>query len=178
VDLPEALRGPLACEVTFTTHDCNFPSGTHICEVEIDPETGATRIDRFVAVDDAGRLINPMIAEGQMHGGIVQGIGQALTERIVYDPGSGQLVTGSYQDYCVPRADDLPAIDVTFQEVASPTNTLGVKGIGESGPTGSTPAVISAIVDALSDWGVEHVEMPAHPERVWRAIRDARGAPR
>ena len=176
-DLPEALRGPLGCEVTFTTHDCNFPSGTHICEVEIDPETGATRIDRFIAVDDAGRLINPMIAEGQMHGGIVQGIGQALTERIVYDAGSGQLVTGTYQDYCVPRADDLPAIDVTFQEVASPTNTLGVKGIGESGPTGSTPAVISAIVDALRDYGVEHIEMPAHAERVWRAIRDARRSP-
>ncbi|HXQ52533.1 MAG TPA: xanthine dehydrogenase family protein molybdopterin-binding subunit [Stellaceae bacterium] len=177
VDLPEALRGPLGCEVTFTTYDCNFPSGTHICEVEVDPETGDTRIDRFVAVDDAGRLINPMIAEGQMHGGIVQGIGQALSERIVYDPASGQLVTGSYQDYCVPRADDLPPIEVTFQEVASPTNALGVKGIGESGPTGSTPAVISAIVDALRDYGIEHIEMPAHPERVWRAIRDSRRTP-
>jgi aerobic carbon-monoxide dehydrogenase large subunit len=176
-ELPEELRGPLGCEVTFTTHDCNFPSGTHICEVEIDPETGTTRIDRFVAVDDAGRLINPMIAEGQMHGGIVQGIGQALSERIVYEPDSGQLVTGSYQDYCVPRADDLPSIEVNFQEVASPTNTLGVKGIGESGPTGSTPAVISAIVDALRDYGIEHMEMPAHPERVWRAIRDARRPP-
>jgi carbon-monoxide dehydrogenase large subunit len=172
--IAEATQGPLSCEINFVTHDCNFPSGTHICEVEVDPETGIVRLERYVAVDDAGRLINPMIAEGQMHGGIVQGIGQALMERIVYDPGSGQLVTGSYQDYCLPRADDLPAIAVTFQEVASPTNYLGVKGIGESGPTGSTPAVISAIVDALGDYGIAHIEMPAHPERVWRAIRDAR----
>jgi carbon-monoxide dehydrogenase large subunit len=164
---------PLACEVTFTTFDCNFPSGTHICEVEVDPETGTVRLDRYVAVDDAGRLINPMIAAGQMHGGIVQGIGQALMERIVYDAASGQLVTGSYQDYCLPRADELPGIEVLFQEIPSPTNHLGVKGIGESGPTGSTPAVISAIVDALGDDGIEHVEMPALPERLWRAIRDA-----
>jgi carbon-monoxide dehydrogenase large subunit len=142
--------------------------------VEIDPETGAVRLERYVAVDDAGRLINPMIAEGQMHGGIAQGIGQALMERIVYDERSGQLLTGSFQDYCVPRADDLPNIEVTFQEVASPTNSLGVKGIGESGPTGALPAVIGAIVDALRDHGIEHVEMPAHSERVWRAIRDAK----
>ncbi len=172
--LPDTLRGPLAAEVNFVTHDCNFPSGTHICEVEVDPETGAVSLARYVAVDNAGRLINPMIAEGQMHGGIVQGIGQALLEQIVYDEQSGQLLTGSFQDYCMPRADDLPSIEVTFQEVASPTNTLGVKGIGESGPTGALPAVISAVVDALSDLGVEHVEMPAHPERVWRSIRDAK----
>ncbi len=166
-----ANEAPLAAEVTFSTFECNFPSGTHICEVEIDPETGTVRLERYVAVDDAGRLVNPMIAEGQMHGGIVQGIGQALMERIVYDAESGQLVTGSYQDYCPPRADELPGIDVIFQEVASPTNHLGVKGIGESGPTGATPAVISAIVDALAEDGIEHIEMPATPERVWRAIR-------
>jgi aerobic carbon-monoxide dehydrogenase large subunit len=167
-------RTPLAVEVNHVSHDCNFPSGTHICEVEIDPETGTVGVARYVAVDDAGRLVNPMIAEGQMHGGIVQGIGQALLERIVYDPRSGQLVTGSFQDYCLPRADDVPNIEVTFQEVASPTNDLGVKGIGESGPTGAPPAVISAIADALGEHGIEHIEMPAHPERVWRALQSAR----
>ncbi len=174
--LPEALRGPLAAETSFVTHDCNFPSGTHICELEIDPETGTVRIERYVAVDDAGRLVNPLIAEGQMHGGIVQGIGQALLEQIAYDGPSGQLLTGSFQDYCVPSADDVPRIEVTFQEVASPTNALGVKGIGESGPTGAPPAVIGAILDALRDHGVEHIDMPAHPERIWRAIRNASGS--
>jgi carbon-monoxide dehydrogenase large subunit len=169
--LPTELRGPLSADRTFSTFECNFPSGTHISEVEIDPETGAVRVERYVAVDDAGRLVNPMIAEGQMHGGIVQGIGQALFEHIVYDGESGQLVTASFQDYCLPRADDVPNIEVTFQEVASPTNTLGVKGIGESGPTGAPPAIIGAIADALREYGVEHIDMPASPEKVWRALR-------
>jgi carbon-monoxide dehydrogenase large subunit len=172
-DLPEELGGSLQAEINYTTFDCNFPSGTHICEVEIDPETGVTTLERYVAVDDAGCLVNPMIAEGQMHGGIVQGIGQAMLEHIVYDTTSGQLLTGSFQDYGVPRADDLPNIEVSFQEVGSPTNTLGLKGIGESGPTGAPPAVISAIVDALRDYGIQHVEMPARPEKIWRAIREA-----
>lgn len=176
--LPVDLRGPLAAATSFSTTDCNFPSGTHICELEVDPETGAIRIERYVAVDDAGRLVNPLIAEGQMHGGIVQGIGQALLEQITYEAGSGQLLTGSFQDYCLPRADDVPNIEVTFQEVASPTNALGVKGIGESGPTGAPPAVIGAIVDALRDFGIEHIDMPARPERVWRAIRAVAGGMR
>ena len=171
--LPVELRGPLAADTSFSTFDCNFPSGTHICELEVDPETGAVRIERYVAVDDAGRLVNPLIAEGQMHGGIVQGIGQALLEHVIYEAASGQLLTGSFQDYCVPRADDVPNIEVTFQEVASPTNALGVKGIGESGPTGAPPAVIGAIVDALRDLGIEHIDMPAQPERVWRAVETA-----
>jgi len=176
--VPAELRGPLAADTSFTTYDCNFPSGTHICELEVDPETGEVRIERYVAIDDAGRLVNPLIAEGQMHGGIVQGIGQALLEHITYEANSGQLLTGSFQDYCLPRADDVPNIEVTFQEVASPTNTLGVKGIGESGPTGAPPAVIGAIVDALRDFGVEHIDMPAHPERIWRAIEKAHSTAR
>ncbi len=172
--LPVGLRGPLATETTFTTHDCNFPSGTHICEVEIDPETGLVDIERYVAVDDAGRLVNPLIAEGQMHGGIVQGIGQALFEHVIYEEQSGQLLSGSFQDYCLPRADNVPNIEVTFQEVASPTNVLGVKGIGESGPTGAPPAVIGAILDALRGYGIQHIDMPAQPERVWRALERAK----
>jgi carbon-monoxide dehydrogenase large subunit len=175
-DLPPELSGPLSCEVNHRNSEVNFPSGTHVCEVEIDPETGRVKLVSYTAVDDAGRLINPMISEGQMHGGIAQGIGQAMWEQIAYDSKSGQLLTGSFMDYVLPRALDLPAIDVTFQEVASPTNPLGIKGIGESGPTGSPPAVISAIVDALRDYGVQHIEMPAHAERVWRAIAAARAA--
>lgn len=175
-DLPPELSGPLSCEVNHRKSEVNFPSGTHVCEVEIDPETGRVKLVSYTAVDDAGRLINPMISEGQMHGGIAQGVGQAMWEQIVYDSKSGQLLTGSFMDYVLPRALDLPAIDVTFQEVASPTNPLGIKGIGESGPTGSPPAVISAIVDALRDYGVQHIEMPAHAERVWRAIAAARAA--
>ena len=172
-DLPEDLRGPLARAVDYSTFACNFPSGTHICEVEIDPDTGKMTLERYTAVDDAGRLINPMIAEGQMHGGITQGIGQAMLENIVYDA-SGQLLTASFQDYGMPRADDLPNIDVIFQEVASPTNRLGIKGIGESGPTGAAPAIVSAAIDALREYGIEHIEMPLQPERLWRALRDAR----
>ena len=124
------------------------------------------------SVDDAGRLINPMVAFGQMHGGIAQGIGQALGEHIVYDS-DGQLLTGSFMDYAMPRAADVPPFEVTFQEVASPTSPLGVKGIGESGPTGAPPAVISAIIDALKDFGIRHLDMPVTPERIWRAIREA-----
>jgi carbon-monoxide dehydrogenase large subunit len=146
----------------------NYPSGTHICEIEIDPETGALAILRYTAVDDAGRLINPLISRGQMHGGIVQGLGQAAFEHIIYQ--DGQLLTASFQDYAIPRADDVPDIDVTFQEVASPTNKLGIKGIGESGPTGSPPALISAILDALAPLDIHHIDMPATPENIWRSL--------
>ncbi len=172
--LPQDLQGTLSVTVDHNLNTQNFPSGSHVCEVEVDPETGHVTLLRYTAVDDAGRLINPLIAGGQMHGGIVQGIGQALCERIVYDDKSGQLLTGSLMDYALPMAADMPAVDVTFQEVPSPTNPLGVKGIGESGPTGAPPAVISAIVDALSKYGVRHIEMPATPEKVWRAIQAAR----
>lgn len=162
--------GALVAEGTLSIFSSNFPSGTHICEVEVDIDTGAFEVVRYTAVDDAGRLINPMICEGQIHGGIAQGIGQALMEEIVYSGGSAQLVTASLMDYAVPRATHLPNLDVTFQEVPSPTNALGIKGIGESGTTGAPPAVISAVVDALREFGVKHIDMPATPEKVWRAI--------
>jgi carbon-monoxide dehydrogenase large subunit len=142
-----------------------FPAGSHICEVEIDPDTGQTRVVRFTAVDDFGKIINPMIVEGQVHGGLTQGIGQALTEGCHYDPESGQLVTGSFLDYCMPRADDVPSYYVGTQVTPCTHNPLGVKGCGEAGAIGSPAAVMNAITDAL---GVRDVEMPATPQRIWR----------
>jgi len=144
-----------------------FPAGVHIAEVEIDPETGVTRIDRWTAVDDFGNVINPMIVEGQVHGGIAQGIGQAMLERTVYDD-TGQLVTASYMDYCIPRANDLPSFDVAMTNTPCPSNPLGVKGCGEAGAIASPPALINAITSAL---GHEDIAMPATPQAVWRAIR-------
>jgi carbon-monoxide dehydrogenase large subunit len=151
-----------------------FPAGTHICEVEIDPNTGVVRIDRFTAVDDFGTIINPMIVEGQVHGGLVQGIGQALLEHCVYDRETGQLVTGSFMDYAMPRADDVP--DFTLGHVCTPctTNPLGTKGCGEAGAIGSPPAVINAVLDALAPLGVKELDMPASPNRVWTAIQSAK----
>jgi len=148
-----------------------FPAGAHICEVEIDPDTGVTRIVNFVAVDDFGKVINPMIVEGQVQGGITQGIGQALLEHGVYDPGSGQLLTGSYMDYTMPRADDVPNYKLGFTQTPCPSNPLGMKGCGEAGAIASPPAVINAITDAI---GIKEFEMPATPERVWRAIQSKR----
>ncbi|MGQ3002461.1 MAG: xanthine dehydrogenase family protein molybdopterin-binding subunit [Hydrogenophaga sp.] len=151
-----------------------FPAGTHICEVEIDPNTGVVRIDRFTAVDDFGTIINPMIVEGQVHGGLVQGIGQALLEHCVYDRETGQLVTGSFMDYAMPRADDVP--DFRLGHVTTPctTNPLGTKGCGEAGAIGSPPAVINAVLDALAPLGVKDLDMPASPGRVWTAIQAAK----
>jgi carbon-monoxide dehydrogenase large subunit len=146
-----------------------FPSGVHVCEVEIDPETGVTRIDRWTAVDDFGTLINPMIVEGQVHGGIAQGVGQAMLENAVYDS-SGQLITASYMDYCMPRADDLPSYTVAMTHTACPSNPLGMKGCGEAGAIAAPPALINAITDAL---GHEDVAMPATPQTVWRAAQKA-----
>jgi carbon-monoxide dehydrogenase large subunit len=146
-----------------------FPAGVHICEVEVDPETGVTKIDRWTAVDDFGVLINPMIVEGQVHGGVAQGIGQAMMEGAVYDK-DGQLLTASYMDYCMPRADDLPSFAVATTETRCPSNPLGIKGCGEAGAIASPPAVINAITDAL---GHENVAMPATPQVVWRAAQKA-----
>ena len=143
-----------------------YPSGSYICEVEIDPDTGVVKIDRFVAVDDFGKVINPMIVEGQVHGGLVQGIGQALTEGCVYDD-AGQLISASYMDYSMPKADDVPSFQVATTETACTHNTLGVKGCGEAGAIGAPPAVMNAITDAI---GVR-VSMPATPEKVWRALQ-------
>jgi len=147
-----------------------FPSGCHICELEVDPETGVTQIVNWTAVDDFGKIVNPMIVEGQVHGGIAHGVGQALLEHCVYDEETGQLLTGSFIDYCMPRADDLPSFKVGMTETPCPHNPLGVKGCGEAGAIAAPAALINAITDAI---GVEHIDMPATPEKVWRAIQAA-----
>jgi len=148
-----------------------FPNGCHIAEVEIDPETGVVSLERYTVVDDYGRLINPMLTKGQVQGGVAQGIGQALLEHTVFDPTSGQLLSGSLMDYALPRAGDLPAFDITLAELPTSANPLGVKGSGQAGCMAAPQAIINAIVDALASLGIEHIDMPATPERVWRAIR-------
>ncbi|HKU84871.1 MAG TPA: xanthine dehydrogenase family protein molybdopterin-binding subunit [Casimicrobiaceae bacterium] len=153
-----------------------FPAGTHICEVEIDPDTGAVDIVNFTASDDFGNIINPMIVEGQVHGGLAQGIGQALLENCVYDADSGQLLTGSYMDYALPRADDLPSFKVSTQVTPCTHNPLGAKGCGEAGAIGAPAALMNAVHDALSAAGVKRIDMPASPHRVWQAIQSARAS--
>jgi carbon-monoxide dehydrogenase large subunit len=153
----------------------NFPNGCHVCELEIDQDTGTVAIDRYTVVDDVGMVINPLIVEGQIVGGLAQGFGQALLEEIQYD-GSGQLLTGSFTDYTMPRADDMPAFECGFNNVPCTTNALGIKGAGEAGSVGAPPAVINAIVDALAGLGVKSIDMPATPLRVWETIRAAKAA--
>ncbi len=174
-DLPEELQGPLAGISDQTLPVASFPYGTQVCEVEVDAETGAVEIVGYAAVDDVGRAINPMILHGQTHGGIAQGVGQALLEHSHYDPVTGQLLAGSFMDYAMPRAATFPLLKTALSEVPAPTNRLGVRSGGEGGTTPALGAVVNAIVDALSELGVRHIEMPATPERVWRAIRAARG---
>ena len=152
----------------FDPPNFTFPAGCHICEVEVDPDTGVVTVIDFAAVDDFGALVNPMVVEGQIHGGLAQGLGQAMLEHTVYDPESGQLLTGSYMDYCMPRADDLPSFKVAFTQSKSTSNPLGIKGCGEAGAIGAPPAFINALTNALD---IEHFDMPATPERVWRAVR-------
>lgn len=151
-----------------------IPNGAHVAEVEVDPETGLATLDRYFAVDDYGALINPLLTQGQVQGGLAQGIGQAMTERVVYDPASGQMLTASFADYQIPRAADLPDLNVTLTGMPTAGNPLGVKGAGQAGAIAAPPVVISAILDALRPLGVTHIDMPATPERVWQAIRDAR----
>ncbi|HEV2189604.1 MAG TPA: molybdopterin cofactor-binding domain-containing protein, partial [Stellaceae bacterium] len=171
--LPTDVEPGFAESGHFTPPAPTFPNGVHICEVEIDPETGITRIERYLVVDDFGVVINPMLLAGQVNGGIAQGVGQAMLERTVYDPASGQLITGSLLDYALPRADDLPPLEFAYNVVPCRTNPLGVKGAGEAGAIGSPPALINAIVDALGELGIDHIDMPATPEVVWRAVRAA-----
>ena len=173
-DLPDDLQGPLLGIGDETLPVASFPYGTHVCEVEVDTDTGSVEIVGYTAVDDVGRAINPMILHGQTHGGIAQGVGQALLEDSHYDPASGQLLAASFMDYAIPRADTLPGLATALSEVPSPTNPLGVRSGGEGGTTPALAVVINAIVDALSELGVRHIEMPATPERVWHAIRAAR----
>ncbi len=155
----------------------SWPNSCHVCEVEIDPETGVTQIVRYTTMDDVGRVINPLIVAGQVHGGIAQAVGQALLENTHYDPESGQLITGSLLDYCLPRADDLPSFDTSTDETTPcKINPLGAKGVGELGTVGGTPTVMNAVIDALRHLGVKQIEMPATPEKVWRAINQAKAA--
>ncbi len=172
VGLPSELGVGLQGVGAFSPDAPTFPNGCHICEVEIDPETGAVALDRYTVVDDVGTVINPLLAKGQIQGGVAQGAGQALLEDVVYDRENGQLLTGTLLDYAIPRADTVPAISVDFSPVPSTTNPLGAKGVGEGGTVASTPAVMNAILDALAPLGVTDVPMPATPERIWRAIRE------
>ena len=172
-DLPADLTGALAAASEEVVNTASFPYGCHVCEVEIDPALGTLEMVGYAAVDDVGRAINPMIIDGQIHGGIAQGVGQALYEQCHYDPDSGQLLTGSFMDYAMPRADCFPPFKTEIVENPSPTHPLGIRPAGEGGTTPALGVVINAVVDALSEFGVKHVEMPATPERIWRAIREA-----
>jgi carbon-monoxide dehydrogenase large subunit len=175
VTKPPGLEQGLDATASIKLDAWTFPNGCHVAEVEVDPETGTTRLVRYTVVDDFGVVVNPLLVEGQVHGGVVQGIGQALLERTVYDP-AGQLLTGSFMDYCMPRADDVPSFEFSTIEVPCRNNPMGVKGCGEAGSVGSCAAVINALVDALAPLGVRHVDMPATAERVWRAAREVRAA--
>jgi aerobic carbon-monoxide dehydrogenase large subunit len=159
-------------EVAAIDHH-TFPNGCHMAEVEIDPETGVTTVVRYIVCDDFGTTVNPLIVRGQVAGGVAQGLGQAILEHTVFDPESGQLLSGSFMDYALPRADDLPDVEVDLLEIPCATNPLGVKGAGEAGAVGSPPAIINAIIDALSVDGITSIDMPATPERVWRALAAA-----
>ena len=172
--IPAHLNTGLEASAMYSIDGQNHPNGCHVCEVLVDTETGVVRIDRYTAVDDLGRVINPLICEGQVHGGLAQGAGQALMEEVIYDPESGQLLSGTFSDYCMPRADDFPHIEVGFEEIPSTSNPLGVKGVGEAGAVPAPPAIIEAILDALRPLGVRDLDMPATPQRVWRSIREAK----
>ncbi|MBI3758565.1 MAG: xanthine dehydrogenase family protein molybdopterin-binding subunit, partial [Deltaproteobacteria bacterium] len=165
----------LEADGSFSPEPPSHPNGSHVCEVEVDPETGEVVLDRYHVVDDLGRILNPMIVLGQIQGGAVQGIGQALLEHQVYDRQSGQLLTGSFLDYAMPRASVLPNVDAKMEEIACKTNPLGVKGIGESGTIGAPPTIINALIDALSPLGVDRIDMPATPMKVWETIQKAKG---
>ena len=175
-NLPEGMAPGLDSSVYNLLDVFTFPNGCHIAEVEIDPDTGLVTLERYTAVDDYGRLINPLLVTGQVQGGVTQGIGQALFEHTVYEPGSGQLLSGSLMDYALPRADNIPSFDIALAELPTSANPLGVKGSGQAGCIAAPQTIINAIVDALSPLGIDHIDMPATPERVWRAIRGAKGA--
>jgi aerobic carbon-monoxide dehydrogenase large subunit len=165
-NLPAGMEPGLKEGAFYDPTNFTFPAGCYICEVEVDPDTGVTEIIQFVASDDFGKIINPMIVEGQVHGGLAQGIGQALLENAVYD-NSGQLLSASFMDYCMPRANDLPSFKVSTTETVCPSNPLGIKGCGEAGAIGSPPALMNAITDAI---GNNNLTMPASPEKVWAAL--------
>lgn len=173
MDLQSDAGPGLSESASFKPTHPTFPNGCHICEIEIDPDTGELEINRYTAVDDFGRIINPMLVDGQVHGGIAQGVGQAMLEQTVYCPQTGQLLSGSLMDYCLPRADDFPDFDSSCNEVPCLNNPLGVKGCGEAGAIAAPPALMNAIVDALAPLGVAHLDMPATPARIWEALAKA-----
>ena len=175
-ELPPGLEPGFAESGHFTPPAPTFPNGCHVCEVEIEPETGLIEIVRYLVVDDFGTVINPLLLAGQVHGGIAQGVGQAMLERTVYDPESGQLLTGNLTDYAVPHADTLPRIEFSYNIVPCRTNPLGVKGAGEAGAIGAPPALVNAVVDAVAELGIDHLDMPLTPQRLWRALRNAAAA--
>jgi carbon-monoxide dehydrogenase large subunit len=170
VPLPPGLEPGLSEESFFEPSNATFPFGCHISMLEIDRETGEPKLLKLVAVDDAGNLVNPLIVEGQIHGGLAQGVGQAMIEEVVYNE-DGQLVTGSFMDYAMPRATDFPRFELNGTVTPTPVNPLGAKGVGEAGTLGSTPCVVAAAVDALSPFGVKHIDMMLRPEKLWRVIR-------
>ena len=171
-NMPEGMQPGLEESYFFDPTNFTFPFGAHVCVVEVDGETGEIEILRYVAVDDVGNVINPMIVDGQVHGGVAQGIGQALYERAIYDE-NGQLLSGSMMDYTVPNATQIPFVETARTVTPSPVNPMGLKGVGETGTIASTQAVVNAVVDALAPLGIRQIEMPMTPERVWRAIQDA-----
>jgi carbon-monoxide dehydrogenase large subunit len=174
--IPAGQEFGLSAGAVIGPSGATFPNGCHVCEVEVDPETGTTQVVSYSVVDDVGTMINPLLVKGQTHGGIAQGVGQALFEIIQYDSTNGQIVTASFLDYALPRADDLPSFNVIANVVPTPTNPIGVKGAGEAGTVGGLPVVLAAVLDALKPLGVTHLDMPATPERVWAAIQAARAA--
>jgi aerobic carbon-monoxide dehydrogenase large subunit len=169
-EIPPDTEPGLSATYFFEPKNFTFPFGTHVCVVEIDKDTGETKIVRYIAVDDCGKVINPLLVDGQVHGGIVQSIGQALYEEVIYDD-QGQLITGELMDYAVPKASQIPWFETDRTETPSPVNPLGVKGVGEAGTIGATPAIVNAVVDALAPYGVTHLDMPVRPEKIWKLIR-------
>jgi carbon-monoxide dehydrogenase large subunit len=175
--LPAGLEPGLYETGTFVPRQDTWPNGCHVAEVEVDPDTGAVALVRYVVVDDVGTIVNPLTLEGQIHGGVAQGAGQALMEEVVYDRESGQLLTASFMEYPIPRADTLPEMVIGSNPVPTELNPLGAKGAGEAGTVGALPVVMNAVMNALAPLGVPHLDMPATAERVWRVIQEANGTP-
>jgi carbon-monoxide dehydrogenase large subunit len=171
--VPEGETPELDGDGRWKPPAATYPNGTHVVELEIDPDTGGVTLERYVVVDDFGAVVNPLMLAGQVHGGIAQGAGQALIEEAAYDPESGQLITGSFMDYGMPRADLLPQIEFHLRNVPCTTNPLGIKGAGEAGAIGAPPAVINGLLNALAPLGITHIDMPATPHKLWQAIQAA-----
>ena len=172
--MPEGMEIGLEQTLIYDPSNFVFPFGTHVCVVDVDPETGSVKVVRWVAVDDCGPAVNPMLIDGQVHGGVTHGIGQAIYEQVVYDE-RGQLITGTFVDYALPTAAEIPSFETDRTETKSPSNSLGVKGIGEAGTIAATPAIVNAVIDALRHEGISYIDMPLTPLRVWQALEEARG---